>query len=179
MRLMSESRVLVVLSGLPGVGKTTVARRVGERLGAVHLRIDTIEAAMVRSGLVAAAGGWDNAHDAGYQVAYSVASDLLRAGHDVVADSVNPLGVTRRAWADVAGAADAVAINVEVICSDTDLHRERVERRTSDLDGLVVPTWEQVLSRRYEPWATPVLRVDTASGADAAVDDIVAAVRAR
>ncbi|MHC9294710.1 AAA family ATPase [Mycobacterium sp. LTG2003] len=176
---MGESRVLVVLSGLPGVGKTTVARRVSERLGAAHLRIDTIEAAMVRSGLVAAAGGWDNAPDAGYQVAYSVATDLLRAGHDVIADSVNPLAVTRRAWAAVAGEVNAVAIDIEIVCSDSDLHRERVETRTSDLDGLVVPTWEQVMGRRYEPWSTPVLRVDTAQGAGAAAEEIVATVRAR
>ncbi|MGV0745531.1 AAA family ATPase [Mycolicibacterium sp. XJ870] len=168
--------VLVVLSGLPGVGKTTIARQASQRLDAVHLRIDTIESAMVSCGIVAAAGGWDAVPDAGYQVAYRLAADLLRAGHNVIADSVNPLVVTRQSWSEVAVAADALSLNVEVICSDPRLHRDRVEARTSDLDGLTVPTWEQVQRREYQPWDSPVLRVDTALGIDTAVDDIVAAV---
>ena len=42
--------MLIVLAGLPGTGKTTLARRLCERLAAFHLRIDTIEAALKRSG---------------------------------------------------------------------------------------------------------------------------------
>ncbi|WP_147899840.1 2-C-methyl-D-erythritol 4-phosphate cytidylyltransferase [Serinicoccus profundi] len=43
--------VLVVLSGLPGVGKTTVARAACRRLGAAHVRVDTLEQALLRGGL--------------------------------------------------------------------------------------------------------------------------------
>ncbi|WP_353962007.1 AAA family ATPase [Mycolicibacterium komossense] len=176
---MAASGVLVILSGLPGVGKTTVARRVSGVVGGVHLRIDTIESAMVDSGIVAAAGGWDSAPDAGYRVAYGLAADLLRAGHIVIADSVNPLQITRRAWMDVATGARALPLNVEVVCRDVECHRGRVEARTSDLEGLIVPTWRQVQDREYEPWEAPVLRVDTASGTEKAADEIVAAIRAR
>ena len=34
---------LIVLSGLPGVGKTTIARELAVVLGATHVRIDSIE----------------------------------------------------------------------------------------------------------------------------------------
>lgn len=168
-----------MLSGLPGVGKTTVARAVSARVGAVHLRIDTIEAALVSGGVIAAAGGWDTVPDAGYRVAYGLAADLLRAGHHVLADSVNPLHITRRAWAEVAAKAGAGCLDVEIICSDAAVHRDRVEARVPDLDGLTVPTWEQVCNRRYEPWTGPVLRVDTAPGTARAADEIVAAIDAR
>jgi predicted kinase len=171
------TRTLVVLSGLPGTGKTTLARELATRLGAIHLRIDTIEAALVSSGIVAAAGGWEAAPDAGYRVAYGLARDLLRAGHDVVADSVNPLAVTRRAWAQVAADSGARHVDVEVVCSDRQAHRRRVEDRTSDLDGLTVPTWEQVEARQYEPWNTPVLCVDTTNGVETAVAAVAVAVR--
>lgn len=170
---------LIVLSGLPGVGKTTVARQVSAEIGAVHVRIDTIEAAMARSGIVDRAGGWDAVPEAGYRVAYAMASDFLSAGHDVVADSVNPLGITRQAWAEVARTARAALIEVEVICSDRNVHRSRVEARASDIEGLRVPTWQQVQDRTYERWDRAVLRVDTAAGVDPAAAAIVAAFQAR
>lgn len=170
--------VLIVLSGLPGVGKTTVARQVSAEIGAVHVRLDTIEAAMTASGLIDRAGGWDAVPDAGYRIAYAIASDFLSARHDVVADSVNPLGITRQAWAETALVAGAALIEVEVICSDRNLHRRRVEVRASDIEGLTVPSWQQVEARIYEPWDCDVLRVDTAAGVGPATEAIVAAFRA-
>lgn len=170
--------VLLALAGLPGSGKTTLAREVAVRLDAVHLRIDTIEAALTSSGLVEAAGGWRAAPDAGYRVAYALARDLLRGGHHVVADSVNPLTATRLAWAGVASDTGSRLVDVEVVCSDRTIHRRRVETRTSDLDGLRVPTWDEVESRHYEPWDPPVVTVDTADGIDDAVETVVSLVRA-
>jgi len=132
---------------------------------------------MTASGLIDRAGGWVAVPDAGYRVAYALASDFLNAGHDVVADSVNPLAVTRQAWAETARAARAILIDVEVICSDRDEHRRRVETRYSDIDGLTVPTWQQVEDRTYETWDRRVLRVDTAAGTDQAAATIVAKFR--
>jgi predicted kinase len=168
---------LVVLSGLPGTGKTTLARRVAARSGAIHLRIDTIEAALVASGIVSAAGGWAAAPDAGYRVAYALARELLSARHDIVADSVNPLAVTRAAWAQVAADTGSQLVDVEVVCADRDMHRRRVEARVADLDGLTVPTWDEVGAREYEPWDRPILRVDTTDGVESAVRTVLGLVR--
>ena len=149
--------MLIVLAGLPGTGKTTLATLLARRTGATHIRVDSIEAAMATSTLRI-----HPAEDAGYMVGYAVAEDNLRLGRMVIADSVNPVTPTRTAWRDTARRAGKDAIDVEVACSDPAEHRKRVEGRRPDIPGLVVPTWQAVLLRHYEPWITDRLVVDTA-----------------
>jgi predicted kinase len=123
--------MLIVFGGLPGVGKTTLAKAVAKKCAAVYLRIDTIEAAMRRSVALR-----DDIGPAGYVIAYWVAEENLRLGQPVVADSVNPLQVTRDSWTLVARKALVNLVEVEVVCSDAAEHRSRIESRSIDLDGL-------------------------------------------
>jgi predicted kinase len=149
--------MLIILGGLPGVGKTSLARALARQIAAVHVRIDTIEMALWKAG--ALAGPMD---DAGYRVAYAVAADNLRLGHTVIADSVNSLSLTRAAWRAVADGVPVAAVEIEIVCSDAAEHRRRVETRVSDLAGFTLPTWDEVLARDYEPWDREHVDIDTA-----------------
>lgn len=149
--------MLIVLGGLPGVGKTTIARELARRLGAVHIRIDSIERAVRDSGVTVV-----SLDDAGYRVGYAIAEDNLRLGRIVIADSVNPLPVTRDAWFDVANRTRVTVAEVEVECSDEREHRRRVEQRQRDVPGSHGPTWEEVVSRDYRPWDRAHIVLDTA-----------------
>lgn len=162
--------MLIIIGGLPGVGKTTIARALARQLGAVHVRIDSIEQAIRESGVTAI-----SIDDAGYRVAYAVAEDNLRLGHVVIADCVNPLSITREPWIEVAKRAQVAAVEIEVTCSDRQEHRRRVETRTTDVAGLRLPTWQEVVARDYQPWTRERMVIDTASGS---VDDAVASIRA-
>lgn len=127
--------MLIVFGGLPGVGKTTIARDLARRMGAVFLRIDSIESALRESGRLAA-----GVEDAGYRAACAVAEDNLRGGRIVIADCVNPLRLTRDAWRAVAARAAAGILEVEVVCSDTAEHpppRRRARYRLCRRDGHV------------------------------------------
>jgi predicted kinase len=146
--------MLVVLSGLPGVGKTTIARELAASMGAVHLRIDTIEQALRNAGV--------EVEGEGYSVAYAVAEDNLRLGRIVVADCVNPWPLTRDEWRFVADRAGVRAVVVEIVCSDVEEHRRRVESRSADIVGHRLPTWMEVLERDYRPWSCERLVIDTA-----------------
>lgn len=148
---------LLVLSGLPGTGKSTLARAVAKASGAIWLRIDSIEQAIRDSGV--APGSLD---DAGYRAAYAVAEDNLRLGRDVIGDAVNPWMLTRNAWRDAGLRAGARVLEVETRCSDIEEHRRRLESRVAEIPGLVLPDWQAVIGRDYHPWQRRHLTIDTA-----------------
>jgi predicted kinase len=151
---------LFIFGGLPGVGKSELARYLSRRLGAAYLRIDTIEQTLRDTGQA-------NIGPEGYVIAYNVAADNLRLGVDVVADSVNPLQVTRKAWRDVARQASARFHEIEVTCTDTAEHQRRVTMRKRGAPELPLPTWQDVLDRKYEPRANERVVIDTAGEAPA------------
>ena len=126
--------MLVALSGLPGVGKTTIARELCRATSAVHLRL----------------------------------------GRIVVADCVDPWPLTRDQWRAVAERSGARFVPVEIVCSDAVEHRRRVESRSADIAGHIVPTWADVLERDYRPWVDERLVIDTAR---LDVDDCVRIIR--
>jgi predicted kinase len=148
---------LIILAGLSGTGKTTIARELARQLGAVRVRIDSIEQAVRESGVVVV-----SLDDAGYRVGYAVAKDNLRLGHTVIADSVNPLPATRNAWVDVANRSGVGFVEIEVTCSDPQEHRRRVEARATDIPGLRLPTWPEVVARDYHSWDRERTGIDTA-----------------
>ncbi len=162
--------MLIIFAGLPGSGKTTLARALARELRAVHVRIDSIEQAIRSSDVVPG-----SLNDAGYRVGHAVAADNLRLGLTVIADSVNPWMLTRDAWRDVGVRAGGRIIEIEVVCSDAAEHRRRVEARVSDVEGLDLPDWEAVTKRDYQPWDRDHVVIDTAG---ASVQACLALLRA-
>ena len=160
-RVSGRRPLLVVIGGLPAVGKTAVCRALlGERPMTppmTWLRVDSIEQALRRSGEMAP----DMPGGAGYYAAAAVAGDVLSTGGDVLVECVNPLPITRRLWERTAVDAGSRLLQVELVCSDRDEHRRRVEQRVSDIEGLVLPDWRDVLQRDYAPWPEADLRLDT------------------
>jgi predicted kinase len=146
--------MLIVMSGLPGVGKTAISRELARVIGAVHLRIDSIEQVMRTA-------GW-RVEGEGYAVAYALAADNLALGRTVIADCVNPWALTRHAWKSVAERGGVRTIEIEVVCSDPAEHRRRVELRQPDIEGHQLPAWKDVIERDYRPWDGPRLVLDTA-----------------
>lgn len=147
--------MLFIFGGLPGAGKTELSIHLARKIGATYLRIDTIEQAM-RNGGITTIG------PKGYLVAYKIAGDNLRLGLPVVADSVNPLDVTRKAWRKVATQVGVAFCEIEVMCSDEAEHRRRVERRKTRSPGLKLPAWKDVVEREYHLWQSGHIVIDTA-----------------
>jgi predicted kinase len=149
---------LVEFGGLPGTGKSTLARWLADRTDAVWLRIDEIEGAMRRNGLTPEQTGIT-----AYSVAHDVGASHLRRGFTVIADAVNAVVEARAGWRDLATAVGARHLVVETVCTDRAEHRLRVESRVNDLPGWTYPNWAEVRqsANEYQPRDDPRLILDT------------------
>lgn len=149
---------LITFSGLPGVGKTTIAKALCREMRATYIRIDVIESALRESTLEAYPCG-----NAGYLAAAGLAKSNLLTGQTVVTDMVNPNRWSRELWSSVAMHCQVKALNIEVVCSNEKIHRERVENRQPDIEGHPLPSWESVKGRAYDPRDDIDLQLDSAA----------------
>jgi len=149
--------ILYIFSGLPGSGKSSLAAELSKKLGASFIRIDAIEQA-----LKDLYGDEITLYDQGYQIAYRLAADNLKQGLSVIADSCNSVKESRLAWQKVAIDLNLSFVNIEVICSDINEHKKRIESRACSVPNLVLPTWQQVKNREYQAWQTEIICIDTA-----------------
>jgi predicted kinase len=166
---MLGNALLVEFGGLPGTGKSTLARRLAADTNAVWLRIDEIEGAMRRNGLNPEQTGV-----AAYSVAHDVARNHLGRGLMVIADAVNPVDEARNGWRDLAATVGADHVVIETVCSDAAEHRRRVETRVSDLPGWVYPTWTQThrMAAEYQPRTDKRLVLDTSRQIDVSYQEM-------
>jgi predicted kinase len=118
--------VLVVTAGLPGSGKSTIAEIVAGRLGATAISVDPIEAAILKAGIDA-----DQPTGlAAYLVAERMAEQVLLSGHSVIVDAVNAVEPARLQWRDLAERCGVKLRVIETVCSDPEIHAERLASRT-------------------------------------------------
>lgn len=148
--------MLLIFGGLPGTGKTTLARRVAQLRPVTYVRIDAIEHTLREAGRLP-----EDLGALGYEVGAALARSNLALGLPVLVDSVNPLPVTRQLWRSVAQSLNLPFLEVEIVCSDAQEHARRIATRSSDLPGLALPSWDEIQHRSYIPWSDAQLHIDT------------------
>ena len=150
--------MLIVMAGLPGTGKSTVAQELSERLGYPLVSVDQIESAVLSAGI-------DSDQPTGlaaYLVAETLAGNVLETGQSVIVDAVNAVSPAREQWVGLAARFGNALTFVEVVCSDPAVHRARLEARNRNLPHVAEPTWhavEQSLDE-YDEWVGPSAGVD-------------------
>lgn len=159
---------LVIFSGLPGAGKSSLANRLARELRWPILRIDDL---VVDVPADAGTRFWDEK----ILVLLGLAEAQLELGVSVIVDSVF-MGADRLHTQEVARACNAAFRPVYCFVSDESLWEQRVTQRAETLQDAAVATWERIQQQRqhFRKWEP-----DTALFVDAAqpLDQNYAAVR--
>lgn len=162
---------LIALAGLPGVGKTTVARGLAERFGGFLINVDDIEAALVNA-------EFERSFATGL-ASYLVAEQVARAnlalrpqrGEDettIIIDAANAASFARDLWSGLAREHRMRLLFVEVICTDLSVHEQRIATRELP-PGKQRESLEDVMGAYAESqtWKDePRWLINTASGVD-------------
>jgi predicted kinase len=148
--------LLVLITGLPATGKSTIAEQAGRALGAPVLGHDwamsglrphpEIQEALDAMGLRGHRG-------VGWSLLWALARSQLRVGSSVVLDGVArgpEVEGTRR----VAREEGAQSFVVLTTCHDADLHRSRVEGRRRLIPNWYELDWDHV-ERARASWVPP------------------------
>ncbi|HET9907597.1 MAG TPA: AAA family ATPase [Anaerolineales bacterium] len=151
---------LIIFSGLPGTGKSTLAEAVGRGLSVPVFAKDWLEATLLRSGLKATddrALGF-----AGYELLTILAERQLMLEQSVILDSVAASQTIRSTWHKLSDQYAAQYRVIECICSDEELHRSRLHGRKRNIPGWHELEWSEVerVKRYYFPWEGERLVLD-------------------
>ncbi len=162
---------LIIMSGLPSSGKSTISERIATELKVPIFSVDPIESAIIKSGITKSF----ETGLAAYIVAQDLAEEQLKLGLSVVIDAVNAEDEGKQVWRDLSVKIETPLVVIECLTSDKGVHRARIEARRRNLHGMPEITWDTVEERRkaYTDWDIDTLKLDTGNDADVNVQKAI------
>lgn len=167
---------LIVMSGLPGSGKSTIAEQLAKRLHVPIFSVDPIESAIVKAGI---AKSFETGL-AAYLVAATLADEQVKLGNSVIIDAVNAEEEGKEVWRELAKT-HGVELTILLVTLESSIHKQRLESRVRNLHGFSEVTWDNVEAREkaFTPWKEPVLELDASRDIETSVEEAVRYIEAR
>ncbi len=167
---------LIVFSGLPGTGKSSIAEAVGRALGIPVFAKDHLEAVMLRSGIFPKVLLENNLGYIGYDLLGVLAERQLLLGQSAILDCVASFERIRTHWRDLAVKNGAHWRVIECYCSEPMIHRQRLESRKRGIPGWPELQWSDVhrVEDYFEPWTEKRLSLDAVQPLDDNIESALA-----
>jgi predicted kinase len=152
---------IIIFSGLPGTGKSTLAEAVGKDFGIPVFARDWLEATLLRCELQAIQEN-KSLSWAGYELMTILAERQFMLEQSVILDSVAATQTIRSTWRRLSEQYDAGWRVIECTCSDESLHRSRLRDRKRGIPGWHELTWSDIekVKQYYAPWEGERLVLD-------------------
>ncbi|MGE5597074.1 MAG: AAA family ATPase [Hyphomicrobiales bacterium] len=166
MKIRPAEPALVMLSGLPGSGKTTFAHRLLERLDAVHIESDAI-----RRELFAEPRYVAEEHARVFRTAEDRARSALERGASVVFDATNLTTKDRRRFVRLAERLGCPLVAARMV-APAETIRARLSRPRDGWSRADVRVFES-MQHRGQPFPVPVVVADTRFDITPAVELVV------
>ena len=159
-----STRRVIVFSGPPGTGKSTLADTIGRELPAPVVAWDWLVAGLTPFAAVQRVLEQverDTYRDVGYSLMSQMVEKQLRNDQPVILDCVVRMRALDR-WSEIAAAHGVPFCVVECVCSDVEIHKSRVVGRVRAIPGWNELDWKFVEMSRtaYEPLAVEKIVVD-------------------
>ncbi len=153
---------LVVFSGPPGVGKSSLSYRLAQTTGWALIARDQFDRTFQRLELTA------HPPITSYELMFDLAALNLKNRVSVILDAVFPINQFRHRAANIAEKHGARLLPVVCQCSDRRLWQQRVETRPEMIEGWKSVEWDEVrrVADYYEPWLGLHLALDAVESFD-------------
>ena len=156
---MPNRQFLLQMAGMPGSGKSALARLIGHSTKAVVLDKDVLKTAALKSG-----ADEKLASGVAYDTFFALAAHLLGQGWSVVLDSPSFWDTIPKRGGEIAGSRHIPYFFIECYCDDA----RELTRRLRERTRMVSQPGEEVLDKKLETITPPDahLRVDTTQPID-------------
>jgi adenylate kinase family enzyme len=147
---------VVVFTGLPGTGKSTLAELTAKALGAPAFAGDWLMGALKPAARALAQVDRETYVELDRSLLRSLITRQLMLQQSAVVDSILP-DVVLSDWRELAEGYGASMYVVECVCTDESVHRARVEGRVRGIPGWHEVGWDHVERMRTE---IPPVQID-------------------
>jgi predicted kinase len=152
---------LIVFSGLPGTGKSTLAEAMARQLSIPVFAKDWLDSTLLRSDLIPVKDQ-EPLGAIGYDLLTTLAERQLMLNQSAILDSVARTQSIRDTWYHLAGRYGAEWRVIECICSDEAFHRTQLLKRERKIPGWHELDWSDVekVKGYFVPWQEHHLVLD-------------------